>query len=42
MPASDGGGLDLPRGSRVGDRIVTARGQIFEWTGEAWLWLPNG
>lgn len=29
----------MPPGSVVGERVVTVRGLIFEWTGTAWLWV---
>jgi hypothetical protein len=40
---------DLPSGKetrryrilRVGERVTTAWRNTFEWTGEAWLWIPS-
>jgi hypothetical protein len=46
MPkASSGGGatglVDMAPGRFAGERVTTARGQTFEWTGEAWLWISR-
>jgi hypothetical protein len=34
-----GGGGPMTRGTVIGERVATSRGQIYEWTGEAWLWI---
>lgn len=35
------GGGEMPPGSVVGERRTSLRGQVFLWTGSAWMWVPK-